>query len=308
MTLNGLWPRLVAAASICALSPRAALASETSATLPHTLLPVVSSSAPMPWSWDACDGTPLDLSQRVREVPHTGALAEWVAEEHDFSGDTPPMEELLEGLFPQLNEGDEPVERQDALLAAWMPNYSVDLQEAVIAWGTPSGSIRAVSNLLVTSREFQCYPETGSQVRSIDGIPVAQLTTVEPMIVVADDEGCDDIESPSCSKGCEVGTRRDLALFVDPQTGEPVARQWTTDLSSLQGIESAPWPDPVERCLSRVSGPQRDASLVRAAHVDELVVLDLNDRYAALRLLHRGVEEVASESCSTEPVPGGPTK
>ena len=38
-----------------------------------------------------------------------------------------------------------------------------------------------------------------------------------------------------------------------------------------------------------------------AAQVDELVVLDINGS-AALRLLETGVDEVASEMCSTKPV------
>ena len=46
----------------------------------------------------------------------------------------------------------------------------------------------------------------------------------------------------------------------------------------------------------------QDAPLMGAAQVDELVVLDINGSHAALRLLETGVDEVASEMCSTKPV------
>ena len=50
----------------------------------------------------------------------------------------------------------------------------------------------------------------------------------------------------------------------------------------------------------RRSTCQPDA-LMGAARVDELVVLDINGSHAAL-LLETGVDEVASEMCSTKPV------
>ena len=61
-------------------------------------------------------------------------------------------------------------------------------------------------------------------------------------------------------------------------------------------------------CLASLllAAPTSGASgtpLMGAAQIDEVVLLDVNARYAALRLLERGVEETGSEMCSYKPVP-----
>ena len=53
-----------------------------------------------------------------------------------------------------------------------------------------------------------------------------------------------------------------------------------------------------------LAAPANDGTpLMGAAQIDEVVLLDVNARYAALRLLERGVEETGSEMCSYKPVP-----